>query len=221
MNLNGADRIARLQHPIYIFPPTMSEPNRDPRLQISSPTHTRDAFSTPIRPPADTRMGAARPPVSATSAVPKTGQLQKAMAVLEIQCLKERIGTLEEENESLKNSISKIEREARKEKTRIGDELISLRELIGAMQQESKARFEMMEVDDEDGGSDASNGMVLDEETTVKIERSHAAANSNVFLVSFCLSKQIRAHLSGLYFTPGTSSAGFCRFYGLPKQVNG
>lgn len=156
-------------------------------------------------------MGAACPPVSATSAVPKTGQLQKAMAMLEIQCLKEHIGTLEEENKSLKNSISKIDHEARKEKMCIGDELIALCELIGAMQQELKARFEMMEVDDddEDEGSDASNGMVLDKETTVKIERSHAAVNSNVFLVSFCLSKQIRAHLSGLYFTPGTSLAGF------------
>jgi len=187
MNLNSEDRTARLQHPAYIFPPTMSEPNLDPRLQIPSPTHTREAFSSPIRPPADTRMGAACPPVSATSAVPKTGQLQKTTAVLEIQRLKERIGTLEDENENLKNSISKIEREARKDKTHIGDELIALHELIGAMQQESKARLEMMEIDDEDEDSDASKGMVLDKETTVKIERSHAAANSNVFLVSFGL----------------------------------
>jgi len=47
----------------------------------------------------------------------------------------------------------------------------------------------MMEVDDEDEGSDASKRMVLDEETTVKIGRSHAIANSNVFLVSFGLLK--------------------------------
>ena len=50
--------------------------------------------------------------------------------MLEIQHLKECIGTLEDENENLKNSISKIEHEARKDKMCIGDELIALCELI-------------------------------------------------------------------------------------------
>jgi len=65
-------------------------------------------------------MGTARPPVSATSAIPKTG-LQKATAVREVQRLKECIETLEDKKENLKNSISKIECEERKERTRIGE----------------------------------------------------------------------------------------------------
>ena len=37
--LESEDHIARLQHLTYIFPPTMSEANLDPRLQILSLTH--------------------------------------------------------------------------------------------------------------------------------------------------------------------------------------
>ena len=190
--MNSENRIARhpTQHPTYIFPPTMSDVDLDPRLVMPSPTRTREAFSSPIRPPADTRMGTARPPVSATLANPKTG-LQKATVVLEIQRLKERIETLEDENENLKNSISKIEREARKEKTHIGEELIAVWELIGAMQQGSKARFKMMEVHDDDESSDSSKGMIIDDEIVAKIEKSHAAAGSNVFLVSFHFRRRV------------------------------
>jgi len=68
---------------------------------------------------------------------------------------------LEDENDNLRNSISKI----RKEKTRFGDELIR------------EARFETMKVDD-----DAGQGMVMDEEAPA---RNYAAAVSNVFWVSF------------------------------------
>jgi len=190
--MNGENHIARhpTQHPTYIFPPTISDANLDPRLVMPSPTRNREAFSSPIRPPADTRMGTARPPVSASSANPKTG-LQKATAVLEIQRLKEGVEILEDENENLKNTISKIERKARKEKTRIGEELIAVRELIGAMQQESKDRLERMVVDDDNGGSDSSKGMIIDEETAAKIEKSHVAASSNVFLVSFHFRRRI------------------------------
>jgi len=190
--MNSENRIARhpTQHPTYVFPPTMSDVNLDPRLVMPSLMRTREAFSSPIRPPADMRMGTTCPPVSATLANPKTG-LQKATAMLEIQHLKERLETLKDENENLKNSISKIKREARKERTHIGEELIAVQELIGAMQQESKARFERIEVDDDDEGSDSSKGMIIDDETVAKIEKSHAAVGSNVFLVSFHFRRRV------------------------------
>ncbi|PPQ81530.1 hypothetical protein CVT25_013328 [Psilocybe cyanescens] len=87
--------------------------------------------STRDRSAAGARAASVQPSATTNAAGIKAGPaLNKSTAALEIHGLKERVTQLEEENESLKASINKIEHEGKKEKNRLTDELTAIRELI-------------------------------------------------------------------------------------------
>ena len=174
-----------IQHESYNFPDisTASDRQVDPHQfgqLISSLVCPCATASSPLCPPAHS--GTTHPPGNMTLSGTKP-RLNKTGITLHIKGMKEQIGLLESDNELLKNTINKLETEARKEKTCVGQEFIALRETIMDLQQQIHENADKMDDDDEGDESD-TGAKSLDEETSEAVEKSYIALSNNVFLVS-------------------------------------
>ncbi|KDR66224.1 hypothetical protein GALMADRAFT_259733 [Galerina marginata CBS 339.88] len=102
--MNGQRDARRpIQHESYNFPDisTASDGHLDPSQtgqSISSSVRPRAAASSPLRPPATTRLGTAHPSGNTNSSGVKPG-LNRTGITLHIEGMKERIGLLESDNE--------------------------------------------------------------------------------------------------------------------------